>query len=119
MATECALRPLVLVLEDLHFCDRQSIELCGRALARAEKLPLFVLALGRPEVAAMFPELTGANGRIEVELPPLDRNSARQLVREALGKRARVPLTRRIVDRSDGNAFFLEELVRKAVGGEL
>jgi predicted ATPase len=61
-------------------------------------------------------ELSNQGARIAIELPPLDRNSARRLVREALGKRARIPLTRRIVDRSAGNAFFLEELVRTVAG---
>ena len=57
VSAEVARNPLVLVLEDLHWGDRPSIELAGAVLRNLPDTPLFVLALGRPETTSVFPGL--------------------------------------------------------------
>jgi predicted Ser/Thr protein kinase len=48
VAAECARQPLVLVLEDLHWGDRSSIELVDGALAALPDSPFFVVGFARP-----------------------------------------------------------------------
>ena len=57
LRAECKAAPVVLVLEDLHWGDLPTVRYVDAALRRLEDQPLFVLALARPEVHAIFPRL--------------------------------------------------------------
>src|SRR5262249_29389772 len=57
LSAECAARPLVILLEDLHWGDRPSVQLLDRALRDLRDDPLLVLAAARPEVCDVFPKL--------------------------------------------------------------
>jgi hypothetical protein len=109
-----AAQPVVLVLDDLHWGDLPSVRLVDAALAATVDGPLFVVALGRPELDARFPGLFGERAPSRLALHPLGRRAAGRLVREVLGEGAPDALVEQIVERSEGNAFFLEELLRNA-----
>ena len=51
---ECSRAPLVLVLEDLQWCDSLTVKVLGAALTQLLDAPLCVLALARPELHATF-----------------------------------------------------------------
>lgn len=104
-------RPLLLLLEDLHWGDDASIKLIDGALRGLALSPLFVLALARPEVHERFPMLFRDRDLGEIRLPPLSRPALTGLVEEVLDERGPGQVER-IVERSEGNAFHLEELVR-------
>jgi serine/threonine protein kinase len=110
----CARQTLVIVLEDLHWGDAASVKLLDGALRKLAGSPLFVLALARPEVHERFPVLFQNRGVTELRLPPLPKRASMKLVEEAMGDGARTEDVGRIVERSEGNAFFLEELIRAA-----
>ena len=57
LEAECAEKPVLLVLEDLHWSDASSVQLVDSALQRLRERPLMVLALARPEVSVRFPRL--------------------------------------------------------------
>jgi eukaryotic-like serine/threonine-protein kinase len=113
---ECKLTPLLLVLEDLHWGDAPSIELVDAALRVLADRPLFVLALGRPELHDAFPRLWAQRSVQEVRLGPLPRRASEQLIRDVLGAVPEAAVTR-IRERSAGNAFFLEEILRATAEG--
>jgi predicted ATPase len=112
---ECRERPLVLVLDDLHWGDLPSVKLLEAALLRLQDRPLFILALARSEIHDLFPGLW-ERWLQEVRLRELSRKAAESLVREALGE-VSLHIVERIVARAAGNAFFLEELVRAVAEG--
>ncbi|WP_437785660.1 serine/threonine-protein kinase [Sorangium sp. So ce1097] len=114
---ECAARPLLIVLEDLHWGDRPTVEYVDAALRLLEDRPLMVLALARPEVRKAFPGLWEERALTELRLKELSRKACERLVLEALGPATPAPVVEEIVQRSAGNAFFLEELVRAAMEG--
>jgi hypothetical protein len=107
----CRARPLLLVLEDLHWGDGPTVGWITTLLRRLATAPLAVLAVGRPETRTLFPVLWSVPGAHEIGLSALGRRAAEQLVRNALPE-VRDEVVARIVDRADGNAFFLEELAR-------
>ncbi|UQA62911.1 serine/threonine-protein kinase [Polyangium aurulentum] len=115
LRAETAERPVLIVLDDLHWGDALTVRLVDAALRSLEDRPLMVLALGRPEVLETFPDLR----RFEhlLSLRPLVRRACERLAREVLGAPASPDAIARIVDRSGGNALFLEELIRGAAEG--
>lgn len=105
-------RPVVIVLEDVHWADPPSITLLDGALRNLSDRPLFVLALARPEVKARFPRLFEGRDPERLVLAKLTRKASEALVRNVVGETISAPLLDRVLTRADGNAFFLEELVR-------
>ena len=114
----CKKAPLVLVMEDLHWCDASSVKLVDSALRKLGGSRLMVLALARPEVHERFPQLWANRHLTEIRLPPLSAQASTKLVHEVMGDRSSDEDVGRIVDRSEGNAFYLEELIRAAVERE-
>jgi tetratricopeptide (TPR) repeat protein len=117
LSAECAARPLLLVLEDLHWGDLPSMMYLGEGLRALKNEPLMVLALARPEVNETFPNLWKGSERHDIALGRLPPRAAERLVRAALGETAGGEAVTRIVERADGNAFYLEELIRRVAEG--
>ena len=112
IAAECATRPTLVVIEDLHWGDAASVAFLDGALHALRERPLFVLALARPEVHDVFPKLWSGVGTQEIRLGPLTRRAAERLIGAALGDSLAPDRVARIVERADGNAYYLEELIR-------
>jgi serine/threonine protein kinase/tetratricopeptide (TPR) repeat protein len=112
LRAECARRPVLIVLDDLHWGDLPSVSYIDAALEALRDRPLMVLALARPEVRTLFPQLWTRRDVLDMSLAPLSPRAAAVLVRDALGDRVDDETIDRIVRRAGGNAFFLEELIR-------
>lgn len=117
IAAECAVRPLVIVLDDLQWGDQPTVTLLDSALRASRDLPLFVLAFGRPEAAERFPALWAERSPEHLVLGDMTREGAASLVAYALGGKATDAVTNRLVERAAGNAFYLEELIRAVADG--
>src|SRR5262249_50235973 len=86
VAAECAVHPLVLVLEDLHWGDPSSVKLVGAALESVHNAPFFVLALARPEVHDLFPGLWSERDMQHLRLRELSPSAALTLVQSVAGE---------------------------------
>lgn len=117
VAAECTAGPVLLALEDLHWGDLPSIKLIDGVLNRLRDRPFLMVAVGRPELDDLFPQLWAERGVQEIRLGGLPRRAAEQLVRHALGEAAPADMVTRIVERAAGNAFYLEELIRAVAEG--
>jgi len=111
----CATQPVILALEDLHWADTESVKLVDRVLRTVRGAPLLVVALARPEIHDRFPGLWAHRNVTEIHLTPLGDRACTKIVRDAMGDRATPERVREIVARSEGNAFFLEELIRASM----
>lgn len=115
--SECERRPVVLVLEDLHWGDVPSVKFVEAALSTAAKLPLLVVALARPELDEVFPALWSKREPERMRLRALSDGASQKLVKQALGDSVDAGVAAMIVERAEGNAFFLEELIRMVAEG--
>ncbi len=115
---ECASQPVMLVLEDLQWGDLPSVRFIDAALRTLADRPLFVLALGRPEVRDLYPGLFEERGAAEIRLGEITRRAAERLATAVLGDRATPAVVAAVVERAAGNAFALEELLRATLEGK-
>ncbi len=102
-------RPVVVVLSDLHWADDLVLDLLDRMLRALGSLPFVVVATAR--VGQDFrwrPQ--GRHNTLAINLDPLDRAAARQLLDSVAESRLPRRLADQLLDRSGGNPFFLEEL---------
>jgi serine/threonine protein kinase len=116
LEAELARRPVLLVLEDLHWGDELTVQVVDEALRALSERPLMVLALARPEVRELFPGLWGQQLQ-ELTLRGLSRKAGIRLVREVLGPDVSEATVERVVEQAAGNALFLEELIRMVSEG--
>ena len=117
MRAECESHPVLVVLDDMQWGDSGTVELLDGVMRSLRDQPFMVLALARPDVQTTFPNLWAERQVHVIQLPPLSKRSSERLVREALDAPAGDEVVAHIVERGDGNPFFLEELVRAACAG--
>lgn len=116
-------KPLVLVCEDLHWADPSSLHLLRAYLLPLleGRLPLVLLLVFRQEeglarelhqdAAAMI----GARYQL-IELDPLSREDSRRLLHNLLEIDNLAEATQKLIlQKAEGNAFFLEEVLRSLI----
>jgi class 3 adenylate cyclase/tetratricopeptide (TPR) repeat protein len=105
-------RPLIVVLEDLHWIDRISEEFVEFLAENIPESPILMLATYRPGYRPPWIEKSYAG---QSPLQPLSRDDSINMVRSVLRAERLVNLvTEEIVAKGDGNPFFLEQLVLHA-----
>jgi class 3 adenylate cyclase/tetratricopeptide (TPR) repeat protein len=105
-------RPLVLVLEDLHWIDKISEEFLGFLSENAPEARILMLATYRPGYHPPWIEKSYGG---QTPLQPLSRDDSLQMVRSVLSAERLVDLvSEEIVTKADGNPFFLEQLALHA-----
>ncbi|HEX7841277.1 MAG TPA: hypothetical protein VF469_27555, partial [Kofleriaceae bacterium] len=116
---ETSVHPVLLVLEDLHWGDFGTVRFIDTALRGCGGRPWMVLALARPEVFEVFPRLWADRRNVqEIRLKELGRRASERLVRQVLGDSIGNETLEHLAKQADGNAFYLEELIRAAAEGK-
>jgi hypothetical protein len=119
LGAETAAHPVLIVLDDLHWGDFGTVRFLDAALRDRSKQPWMVLALARPELFEVFPRLWAERQNVqEVRLKELGRRAGERLVRQVLGDTIGGDTVERLIKQADGNAFYLEELIRAVAEGK-
>src|SRR5919112_1907835 len=108
-----ATRPLVLILDDLHWADPASVELLGALLLRPPQAAVLVALARRPDrpqerLTAELDRAHGAKILARVGLGALTRSEADEL----LGSSISGAVASALYGESGGNPFYLEQLAR-------
>jgi tetratricopeptide (TPR) repeat protein len=106
-------RPLVLLLDDLHWADPASIDLVGALLRRLPNASVvFAIALrsrqAPPRLAAALADARHTGDLIHLDPRSLDEAE----VEELLGPEISPAAARTLHEESGGNPFYLEQLIR-------
>ena len=116
--------PALVVLEDLHWADRSSRDLLVFLLSRLSRQRLVLVTSYRTDdlhrrhpLRPVLAELVRLPAVERVELRPLDPDTTLALVRRLADGRLPEPALHRAARRSEGNAFFAEELVSAGADG--
>jgi len=110
--------PVFIQIEDIHWADDRSLDLLNNLVRENTQLPLFVICMARPSLYERRPQWgEGQRFHARVQLEPLSMLSSRRLVKELLKKAKSVPTELRdlVIDRADGNPFYIEELIKALI----
>ncbi|HET6571241.1 MAG TPA: adenylate/guanylate cyclase domain-containing protein [Solirubrobacterales bacterium] len=103
--------PVVIVVEDLHWIDESSEALLGELLGAVEGTRTLVVVNFRPEHE---PSWSGPPDYHRIDLEPLGPDDTAELVRDLAGEDPSLDgLAEHLHERTAGNPFFIEEIVRE------
>jgi predicted ATPase/DNA-binding CsgD family transcriptional regulator len=117
--------PLVLIVEDLHWADRSTLDLLS-FLARALRAgPILVIATYRADevhrrhpLRPLVAELERHRGVERIHLERFDRDEVAEQLRSIADEPVPVAVADEVFERSQGNAFLVEELAGVLQSGD-
>ena len=108
-------RPLVLAVDDLHWCDRPSLRFLAYLARRLEGQPILVPATVRSNEpgtdVALLGEIAHDPATVSIRPVPLSGEAVRDLVRERLGADADERFCAACHEATGGNPLFLRQLL--------
>lgn len=124
MHADEGMTPYVMVLDDLHWSDTATLELIAQVATLAAFEPILMVVILRPDRSApswqlvdrLHASLGGSFSRIDLE--PLDASGSSELLTNLL-RIEELPesIRAQILQRSEGNPFYLEEVLRSLIDG--
>jgi len=110
---ESTVKPVLLLLEDLHWFDSESLAVVNALIGGLGPARTLMLVNFRPEFNETWPS-SAAYTRVRLE--PLGSESAENLLNHLLGDSAELEsLKASLVARTEGNPLFIEECVRSMI----
>jgi DNA-binding CsgD family transcriptional regulator len=108
--------PLLLAIDDLHWCDRPSLRFVAYLTHRLEGLPLLLTGTLRPAEpgadAALLAEVAGDMLTFAIRPAPLSQTGAVELIRERLGEAPGQAFAEAVHRITGGNPLLLHELLK-------
>lgn len=125
LQTESASRPVVLIIEDLHWSDRSTRDLLTFLLGNLAGSGVLIVTTYRSDALVPGHPLHGWLAEVlrradveTIELQRLTRTDVTLQITSILGGPPRPEIVDAVWERSEGNAFFAEELLAALVGGQ-
>lgn len=103
-------RPVVMLIEDIHWIDPSSLEVLDALVERVQELPVLAVMTFRPEFVPQW----GGHGHVTMHsLNRLGRSDGRTIAERVTGGKA-LPkeVLNRILEHTDGIPLFVEELTK-------
>jgi class 3 adenylate cyclase/tetratricopeptide (TPR) repeat protein len=108
-------QPVIALIEDIHWADAGLLDLL-ESLAATVSGPLLLVCTARPEVREHRPSWgAGLANASTVALSPLSSADGVELIRRLLDDEAPPGIVERVVRQSEGNPFYVGELLRMMV----
>jgi predicted ATPase len=117
-------KPLILIFEDLHWADTETLQLISALARRRAPAKLMVLATYRPQdrtaeqpLLELMHDLLMRRLCVELALAPLHRTALRDLLSRELGQETLPPgLTGFVHQHSEGNPLFAIGILEHLIG---
>ena len=106
-------RPLLLIIEDVHWIDPSTLEALDILIERTREAPCLVVITYRPE---FVPPWTGRGHVSQFSLNRLSGKQVAEMVRHVAGETSLPgPVTAQIAARTDGVPLFIEEVTTSLI----
>jgi DNA-binding SARP family transcriptional activator len=120
---DSATRPLLLLLDDVQWCDRETLDWLSFLLQANASVPLLVLGTVRAEeveqghpLAAFRLALAGRGHLHDLHLTPLSAAETAALASDLLGSELAPAQAEQLFHDTEGNPLFVVEMVRAGIG---
>jgi class 3 adenylate cyclase/tetratricopeptide (TPR) repeat protein len=115
LETMAAVRPLVVVFEDIHWAESTMLDLIEHVLGSSER-PIVLVCLARHELLDIRPAWEKLLGSRIVSLEPLSANDAARLAENLLGDaELDAEVHARVAEAAEGNPLFVEQMLSMMV----
>ena len=113
LVRESLSQPLIVEFEDLHWIDSETQALLNLLVDGIATARILLLVNYRPEYHHQWGSKTYYS---QLRLDPLGKESAQELLTALMGDdESTLPVKRLIIERTEGNPFFMEEIVQALV----
>ena len=102
-------QPLVLLIEDLHWCDPSSLDLFGRVITQSATARILLVGTARPEFVSPWPARSNLT---TLQLARLTKRQAREMIGALAARSLSVEMIDALVARADGVPLYVEELMK-------
>ena len=110
---EAQVQPTIVVFEDLHWTDSESLAFIDSLIESLPKAPILLLLNFRPEFQDRW---SAKSYYTRIRIDPLQAKGSEELLRDKLGADASLrALKQLLIERTEGNPFFLEESARTLI----
>jgi len=124
MHADSGITPYVMVMDDLHWSDSATLELIAQVATLAAFEPIMLVTILRPDRKAaswqLLDRLQASLGDSfsRIDLEPLDAAGSSELLGNLLHiEDLPESIRAQILERSEGNPFYLEEVLRSLIDG--
>jgi class 3 adenylate cyclase len=107
-----AAQPLVVLVEDLQWCDASTLELLGHLIEQGARGRVLLLATARPEFTPPWPARPSLT---TLQLGRLSDPQVREMVASLGGLELSTGTRDTLVVRADGNPLYVEELAKAVI----
>ena len=107
--TRAARKPILFVVEDLHWADASTLEFLGQFLAEGQHDSILTLLTFRPEFKTPWPAVTH---QTSLALNRLTRRQVGDLMRAKTGASLPESVVEQVYDRAGGVPLFVEEFTK-------
>src|SRR5713226_5333141 len=103
-------QPLMLIFEDLHWIDQETQAFLNLLVEGIANAPMLMMVNYRPEYSHSWGSKTYYT---QLRLDPLGKESASEMLSALVGDAPELaPLQRLVLERTEGNPLFVEELIQ-------
>jgi class 3 adenylate cyclase len=116
--------PVVVAIEDIHWSDQSTRDLLEDVLEATDNCPLLAVMSLRVEPQSRVLDFWAhvlsdyAHRATEIRVKPLSEEEAREMARSVGNQKLQRYAEDQIVERAEGNPFFIEELTRTLIDAE-
>ncbi len=103
-------QPMILTVEDLHWADRNSVEILNLLFDIVSEANILIILSYRPE---FVPKWGNGSFHRQLALQPLSKNQSNMMVKHIIGSiDSNQPLMYMIAAKTEGTPFFIEEFIK-------
>ena len=106
-------RPVVFVVQDVHWAEVTFLELLDHLLQSIDEAPVLIVCPTRPELLDASPDWGSSARATRIVLAPLDAEASKTMIEALLGGGSLdAAVLERVVGAAEGNPLYAEQLLR-------
>jgi class 3 adenylate cyclase/tetratricopeptide (TPR) repeat protein len=112
LESQARARPLVLVIDDVHWAEDTFLDFVTHVVASARDVPILILCTARPDLLGEHAAWTEQANALRIDLQPLGADAVEAMIERLLGDASISSATRdKVIAAAEGNPLYVEQMV--------